>query len=355
MFPYPDWKEFRNSTFVHSKFFPRLAEDTPTFYGVPQAVTKEDLKGADVVIIGAPYVAGWGNQYFGVDKKEWLWSGKRVRQQSIRYKSSYIQDFNMDAFENMRVLDYGDAEIPERANSEQSIDLILAAQEAVESKVRDVLEAGAVPIVIGQNSPCGSYAIAKPVSESTDGPVGMVSLDTHWDAEVFDRFSMDPRIAGSGNWKDSVFRNLKNYHPSHLVEIGERGMLEYPQNVRRYLDQGAEFISSWRLKTDLGIQGAVDLLPKAFTGTDKVYAHFDLDVMGGSGPAPGDLYGDLAEPMGLTDYEVIRLAHECGKLGCDALSFLCIPPGSPVMYRVVVYCVMYFIAGLAMRKNEQHG
>lgn len=353
MFPYPSWDEFRNSTFVHSKFFPRLAEDTPTFFGVPQAISKEDLQGADVVIIGAPYVAGWGNSYFGVDKSEWLHSTKRVRQQSIRYKSSYIQDFDLDVFENMRVLDYGDAAIPEAANTQQSVDLILASQEAVESKVRDVLEAGAVPIVIGQNSPCGSYAIAKPVSESTSGAVGMVSLDTHWDAATFDRFSMDPRIAGSGNWKDSVYRNLHNFHPRNLVEIGERGMMEYAETVRHYLSDGAEFISSWRMRGPLGIEGAVKLLPKAFEGTSKVYAHFDLDVMGGAGPAPGDILGDLAEPIGLTDYEVIRLAHETGRLGCDALSFICIPPGSPLMYRVVVYCIMYFIAGLSMRKNEQ--
>ncbi|KAA5613537.1 agmatinase [Rhodovastum atsumiense] len=335
--------------------FPRLAEDTPTFFGVPHALDRKDLEGADVVIIGAPYVAGWGNQYFGVDKAEWLASCKRVRQQSIRYRTGYIQDFNLDVFENMRVVDYGDAAIPERANTEGTVDIILASQAAVEAKVNDALDAGAVPIVIGQNSPCGSFAIAKPVSEHTSGKVGMVSLDTHWDSMKYDRFSMDPRVAGSGNWKDVTYRDLKNFDPSKLVEIGERGMLEYKEIVRGFLDAGATFVSSWRLRTELGIQGTVDLLPKAFEGTEAVYAHFDLDVMGGSGPAPGDILGDLAEPIGLTDYEVIRLAHETGKLGANALSFICIPPGSPLMYRVVVYCIMYFIAGLALRKHGRAG
>ena len=77
--------------------------------------------------------------------------------------------------------------------------------------------------------------------------------------------------------------------------------------------------------------------------------------MGGAGPAPGDILGELAEPIGLTDYEVIRLAHETGKLGCNAFSFICIPPGSAVMYRVVVYTIMYFIAGLSMRKRKASG
>ena len=241
--------------------------------------------------------------------------------------------------------------IPARANTEATVDVILEAQAAVEAKVNDALDVGAVPIVIGQNSPCGSYAIAKPISERAKGNVGMISLDTHWDSRPIDDSTHDPRIAGAANWKASVYRDLKNFHPRNLVEIGERGMLEYADILRRYYRNGANFVSSWRLRTELGIEGTVKLLPKAFEGTKAVYAHWDMDVIGGAGPASGDIMGELAEPMGLTDYEVIRLAHETGKLGANALSFICIPPGSAVMYRVVVFCIMYFIAGLAMRRN----
>jgi len=31
--------------------------------------------------------------------------------------------------------------------------------------------------------------------------------------------------------------------------------------------------------------------------------------------------------------------------GFDALSFICIPPGSAVIYRLVVYVIMYMLAG----------
>lgn len=348
--PYPSWKEVSSSDAYEGKRYPRLADDMPTFLGVPHAVSKADLKGADVVIIGAPYVAGWGSDFAGVGKEEWLASPKRVRQQSARY-FSYILDFDMDVFETMKVVDYGDAAIPPRANTEATVDVILEAQAAVEAKVNDALEAGAVPVVIGQNSPCGSYAIAKPVSERTKGNVGMISLDTHWDSRPIDTSTHDPRIAGAANWKANVYRDLKNFLPQNLVEIGERGMLEYADILRRYYRGGANFVSSWRLRTELGIEGTVKLLPKAFEGTEAVYCHWDMDVIGGAGPASGDIMGELAEPIGLTDYEVIRLAHESGKLGANALSFICIPPGSAVMYRVVVFCIMYFIAGLALRKN----
>ena len=37
------------------------------------------------------------------------------------------------------------------------------------------------------------------------------------------------------------------------------------------------------------------------------------------------------------------------------MSFICIPPGSAVIYRVVVYVIMYLMAGLAMRKGAKRG
>ena len=75
-----------------------------------------------------------------------------------------------------------------------------------------------------------------------------------------------------------------------------------------------------------------------------------MDVIGGAGPAPGDIMGELAEPIGMSDYDVIRVAHEIGLRGVDGFSFICIPPGSPVIYRLIVYIVMYMLAGRVMNK-----
>ncbi|MFO0996851.1 MAG: arginase family protein [Alphaproteobacteria bacterium] len=350
---YPEWDVVRNSTFVRGREFPMIADDMPTFLGIPLAHTPADLKGSDAVIIGAPYAAGKGTQYAGVDKVLWLAGPKRVRQQSVRYRSGYIQDMDLDVFETLKVVDYGDAAIPPEANFEPSPENILRAQAAVEAKVNDALDAGAVPIVIGQNSPCGSYAIAKPIAERTKGDVGMISLDTHWDASPLDGLTNDPRIAGSGSWKHKTYEFHKNFREKHLVEIGERGMLEKKEIVRRFLKGGAHFYSSWDVRTRLGIDGLVKELRHAYAGTKGVYVHFDMDVIGGAGPAPGDILGELAEPIGLTEYEVIRIAHEIGKRGLSGLSFICIPPGSAVIYRTIVYVIMYLLAGMAITKAKK--
>lgn len=347
---YPDWEEFMRTSFASRHEFPLLAPETPSFMAQPIAKTSADLQGADVVIIGAPYVAASDGLYAGVAMEQWISAPKRVRQQSARYPSGYVQDFDLDVFEHIRMVDYGDADIPSEVMSNQTPENVLAAQAAVESKVTDALSAGAVPVVLGQNSPCGSFAIAKPCAEHTGGAVGCVSLDTHWDAHELDYLTGDPRVAGSSSWKHKMYEFLDNMHPRHLVEIGERGMLEQKRIVRRYLDEGARFISTWELRTSLGIEGLVAELDRAWDGTDGVYVHFDMDCIGGAGPAPGDILGELAEPMGMSDYETIRIAHEIGLRGLTGMSFICIPPGSAVVYRLIVYIVMYLAAGLALRK-----
>lgn len=341
---YPDWQTIRNSTFVRDRYMTMIEEDMPTFMGVRHAIDADDLKDADVAIIGAPYVAGWGG-YAGVGKEEWIAGPKRVRQQSIRYPSGYIQDFDLDVFEHLGVVDFGDAAIPPEVFDKPTVDNILRAQAAVEDKVNQCLEAGALPIVIGQNSPCGSYAIGKPIAERANGNVGHISLDTHWDSSHLDKLTNDPRIAGSGSWKHKMYEFHPNFNPKNMVEIGERGMLENKDIVREFIRKGAHFYSMWKVRTELGIEGLCEELHHAYDGTDAVYVHFDMDVMGGAGPAPGDILGELAEPIGMSDFEVIRLAHEIGKRGLDGLSFICIPPGSAVIYRTIVYVIMYLLAG----------
>src|SRR5207247_11263901 len=98
----------------------------------------------------------------------------------------------------------------------------------------------------------------------------------------------------------------------------------------------------------LGIEGLCKERHNAYVDTKAVYVHFDMDVLGGAGPAPGDILGELAEPIGMTDYEVIRIAHEIGKRGLTGMSFICIPPGSAVIYRTIVYVIMYLLAGTVL-------
>jgi agmatinase len=351
---FPEWNQIREALLRDRKSVetcvPMIEADMPTFMGQPYAISPEDLKGADAIIIGSPYVVGWTAEYSGVNKKEWMAAPKRIRQQSIKYRSGYIQEFDLDLFEHLRVVDFGDAEIPPETIDKPSVGNILKAQHSVEEKVNQALDAGAVPIVIGQNSPCGSYAIGKPVAERTRGNVGVISIDTHWDIEAIDDTTMDPRIAGANSWKAKMYEFHKNMLQKNLVEIGERGMSESKERVREFLKKGTHWYPMWKVR-EIGIEGLCKELRHAYDGTNAVYVHYDMDVLGGAGPASGDLLGTLAEPIGMTDYEVLRLSVEIGKRGFNALSFICIPPGSAVIYRTIVYVIMYMLAGKVLAKK----
>ena len=347
---YPEWNTIKESLFG-SREVPMITADTPTFMRRPYAKSPADLQGADVVIIGSAYVAGTGDTLWDVDKREWAASAKRVRQQSARYPSGYIQDFDLDVFEHLHVVDYGDADLDPEAYRTKTYETVIKAQQAVEEKVNAALDAGAVPIVISQNSPCGSYAVAKPIAKRTDGDVGVISLDTHWDIQPLDKDTLDPRIAGAASWKAKMYEFHDNMPIGNLVEIGERGMIEDKERVRAFLKSGAHFYPMWKVR-QIGIEGLCRELRHAYDGTRAVYAHFDMDILGGAGPAPGDILGNLAEPIGMTDYEVIRLAHEIGLRGFNGLSFICIPPGSDVIYRTIVYVIMYMLAGKVL--SSQH-
>ena len=93
---YPDWKETREGMWAAELNFPMIDEETPTFMGRPHVTSAAGLPGADVVVIGAPYVSSNSDEWAGVAKEHWLAAPQRVRQQSIRYQSGYIQDFRMD-------------------------------------------------------------------------------------------------------------------------------------------------------------------------------------------------------------------------------------------------------------------
>ena len=92
----------------------------------------------------------------------------------------------------------------------------------------------------------------------------------------------------------------------------------------------------------------------------KLVVNVDGGARGNPGPAAigvvisnpdGNVIDELAEPIGMTDYEVIRLAHEIGKRGVSGFSFICIPPGSAVIYRTIVYVIMYMLAGRVLARQ----
>lgn len=320
-----------------------LDSETPTFLGQPLACCREDLDGADVVVIGSPYVVP-APDYAGISTDDLRRGPRRVRQQSARY-GTYLQDLDID-LRQLRIVDYGDVEFPDQDPGLPASAGILAAQECVIGKVRDALDAGALPIVLGLNSPCATYALGKPVVERCEGTTAVVSLDAHWDAAPLDWLTEDPRIAGSGSWKHRLYADYPEKLPrSGLVDIGERGLLEDRDQIRRFTAAGATFVSGWQLGTGDGLALADQAIDRVCAENDQVMFFLDMDVLGGAGPGPGDIFGELAEPLGMTDHQLCQLARSVGSRNVAGVSVAAIPPETPVHHRTLVYALSFLLAG----------
>ena len=114
----------------------------------------------------------------------------------------------VDAFAELRVLDYGDAPVLPADPA--------ASHEAIERTLGEVIDAGAIPIVLG-----GDHSIAEPdmrAAAARHGPLGLIHFDTHTDTgrAVF---------GVTSSHGTPMFRLVEAGHvdPSRYVQVGLRG------------------------------------------------------------------------------------------------------------------------------------
>jgi agmatinase len=315
---------------------PNLRDDVPTFMGMPHARTAADLKGADVAIIGVPY-----DRTATAGRPADQWAGYReapahVRRASLRF-AGYVPELDLDVFEHLSLVDYGDAEIV--PDLDRSID-------NVARKVQEALAGGCLPVTIGGFSPCASYAVIQGVAAATPGTIGVISLDAHCDNQDTEYGPQGSRAPGSATWERRMWDDFKNVDPTRHVEIGIRGPRNTRAQLQTYRDLGAACYTAPKAR-EMGIEAVCrEAVPKAFAGTARTWLHLDMDVLDiGAIPNWGD------EPLGLSTWEVIKIVHEAGKAGLDGLSFVYVAPNSAGAAAVVCYTIVYFLAGRVLGKK----
>src|SRR6478672_285011 len=140
-----------------------------SFAGLPIAQSPEHLAGVDVAIVGAP-----------TDDLVSDRPGTRFAPRAIRSAScppGPHLEAGIDAFAELRVVDYGDAPVVPADPA--------ATHAAIERLAGEVVDAGALPVTLG-----GDHSITEPciaaIAERA-GTVGLIHFDTHTDTgrEVF--------------------------------------------------------------------------------------------------------------------------------------------------------------------------
>ena len=298
-----------------------------SFAGMPYTEDPVELAGADVVILGAP-----------TDDLVSDRPGTRFGPRAIRAASSppgpHLET-KIDGFGDLRVLDYGDAAVlpadPARTH------------EAIERAVGEVLDAGAVPIVLG-----GDHGIAEPdirACTRRHGPVGLVHFDSHTDtgSEVF---------GVEVSHGTPMYRLVEQGHvdPQRYVQIGLRGYWPGEAEFAWQRDKGITSLFMHDVR-DQGIAAVVERAVET-AGEGPTFLSVDVDVLDPAF-APGT---GTPEPGGMSTAELLpacrELAARLDLLGADVVEVIPTSVGSGDITALAAdRIVREIVTGIAIRRR----
>jgi agmatinase len=247
-----------------------------TFAGSPYTEDPAELEGVDVAIVGAP-----------MDDLVSDRPGARFGPRAIRAAScppGPHLEAGVDASEVLRVVDFGDAPVLPADPA--------GTHEAIERTVGEVLDAGAIPIVLG-----GDHSIAEPdirACAARHGPVGLVHFDTHTDTGSV--------VFGVEVSHGTPMRRLveqSHIDPGRYVQVGLRGYWPGEEEFSWQREQGIESIFMHDVR-EVGIEATVERAVSA-AGSGPVYLSVDIDVLDPAF-APGT---GTPEPGGMTTVELL--------------------------------------------------
>jgi agmatinase len=294
-----------------------------SFSGMPYTEDPAELAGVDVAIVGAP-----------TDDLVSDRPGTRFGPRAIRAASAPPGphlEAGVDGFADLRVVDYGDAPVlpadPARSAA------------AIERTVGEVVDAGAIPIVLG-----GDHSIAEPdvrACARLHGPVGLVHFDTHTDTgeEVFD-------VEVSHG--TPMYRLVEQGHvePERYVQIGLRGYWPGEQEFAWQAERGITSLFMHDVR-EQGIRAVVDAAA-AIVGDGPTFLSVDVDVLDPAF-APGT---GTPEPGGMNSADLLWACRElAGRLwivGADVVEVIPTAVGSADITALVAErIVREIVTGLA--------
>jgi len=296
-----------------SQFARQPYEGILTFGGQPHT---RDLNGVDVAILGIPYDGATSNR-----------TGTRFGPRAIREQSSLLWGYNnalqVAPFEQLRVVDYGDAEVV-------PVD-ILATQRTIERDSRMIVEHGSRLVSLG-----GDHSVTLPLLRSHArryGPLGVVHFDAHpdtWDAEFG-----DCKYSHGTTFRRALEEGLVDR--AAYLQIGIRGPTAGPQDYADALGLGARMITL----DEAIVRGVADVCFEAREriGSRPCYISLDIDAVDPAF-APGT---GTPEVGGFTSHQMLQLVRGLAGLnvvGADLVEMS--PPWDPSQITAVLAANLVF-------------
>lgn len=256
-----------------------------TFAKQPWVEDRHKIK-AEVAVLGAPFDAG----------TQWR-SGTRFGPRAVREASTLFSFGHAGAYDHegdtvylppsVRIVDIGDADIVHTDTR--------ASHANIEGDVRAILDAGALPVVIG-----GDHSVNIPCIEAFEGHSGfhLLQIDAHLDF-VDERHGVR---RGHGN---PMRRAAEKAWVTGLTQVGIRNVSSTAREGYEDARRMGSSIISVRQARKLGTKAMAARIPQGA----KVYISIDIDAFCPS-IAPGT---GTPSHGGFLYYEVLELLHEVAR------------------------------------------
>jgi len=312
----------------------------PTFMGWPVCIEPEDLKAGkvDVAVIGAPLDLSVGQR------------GTAFGPRALRTAERYIpggplapavmthQHVMMKPFEVLKCVDYGDSNV-DPFDSE-------ASHEEIRKRVREIVDAGAMPIVLG-----GDHSLMRPDGMALadvygKGNVGIIHFDAHYDAS--------DNLFGHHITHGTPVRRLIEdgfVNGENFIQVGLRGWAPWEEDMEWMREKGIHSHYMAEVERDSFEKVMQRAISEALDGPEFLYISFDIDSLDPA-YAPGT---GTPEPGGLTPREVFPIVRRlCAETNVVGLELVEVAPGWDPGYTTTLNglrIIQEAITGMAMRKE----
>lgn len=236
---------------INSQEYPRFC-GVKTFMRLPFVKTEENI---DFAIVGVPFDTGGT---FAV--------GTRFGPEGVRSMSSLIRPYNpgleIDIFNYCSGVDYGDLAV--------NPGYIEDSYQMIESQLEPLLNNDVVPILIG-----GDHSVSLPhlrAMANRYGKVSLVHFDSHgdtWDSYFGKKYSHGTMF------RRAVEENIVD--PTKSIQIGMRGSLYAPDDIRDAEDLGYKVITTETLKTMTAAELGEVIQDRV--GNQPTFVTFDVDFL----------------------------------------------------------------------------
>jgi guanidinopropionase len=274
-----------------------------------------DLSKLDIALVGVPWDGGTTNR-----------AGARHGPREIRNMSSFMRKVHhvsrLAPYQLARIADVGDSPC-------NPIDL-MASLEKIEKFFAKIHAAGVAPLSAG-----GDHLITLPIFRAiaSERPVGMVHFDAHSDTN--DRYFGDNKYTHGTPFRRAVEEGLLD--PKRTVQIGIRGSIYYPDDMKFAEDHGMRVIYMEEFSR-IGPEKVIKETRRV-VGSGPTYISFDVD---GLDPvyAPGTGTPEIGGITTREAQQVLRGLQGVNLVGGDVVEVS--PPFDPSGNTALVGATMMF-------------